>query len=138
MCSLKRSSATLRWDLEGYAEMEYKLVLLVRSDLKLGCGKWCAQVGHAAVGCAMKARKERPKWFRAWYAEGQRKVVLRVEDLDELMALERSARERCIPTTLVRDAGLTQVPPGTVTCLGIGPAPESTLDAITGHLKLMP
>lgn len=31
-------------------EEEYKMVLCVRMDLKMGKGKMCAQCGHAAVG----------------------------------------------------------------------------------------
>jgi len=38
---------------------------------------------------------------------------------------------------LVRDRGLTQVPPGTITCLGLGPAPADLLDSLTGNLTLL-
>lgn len=37
---------------------------------------------------------------------------------------------------IVRDAGQTQVAPGSRTVIAIGPAPKSVLDKITGHLKL--
>jgi PTH2 family peptidyl-tRNA hydrolase len=39
-------------------------------------------------------------------------------------------------TDKITDAGLTEIPPGTITCLGIGPAKEADIDRITGHLKL--
>ena len=38
---------------------------------------------------------------------------------------------------LVKDAGLTQLPQGTTTALGIGPALSSRIDQITGDLKLL-
>ncbi|MEM3793665.1 MAG: peptidyl-tRNA hydrolase, partial [Candidatus Bathyarchaeia archaeon] len=44
---------------------------------------------------------------------------------------------RGLPAALVRDMGLTQLPPGTATCAGIGPAPEPDLDALVGRLKLL-
>lgn len=119
------------------AAFEYKLVVVVREDLPLGCGKWCAQTGHAAVECALKARTENSRWFHAWYAEGQRKVVLRAPGEADLLELKSKADAAKLPTALVKDAGLTQVPPGTLTCLGIGPAPEHLIDAVTGGLKLM-
>ena len=38
---------------------------------------------------------------------------------------------------IVRDAGLTEVEPGTVTCIGIGPEKDSILEEFTGNLKLL-
>ncbi len=37
--------------------MEYKLVVVVRTDLGISNGKMADQVGHAAVNCAPKSRK---------------------------------------------------------------------------------
>ena len=115
----------------------YKLVVVVRNDLGISHGKMAAQVAHAAVSCALECRKGRKEWFDEWYAEGQRKVVLKAKSEDELHALEREARSRKLTTALIADAGLTEVPPGTVTCLGIGPAPEGEIDRVTGSLPLL-
>jgi peptidyl-tRNA hydrolase, PTH2 family len=69
-------------------------------------------------------------------AEGQMKVALKVPDLDSVLELERKCRSKGIPVQLVRDRGLTQVPPGTITCLGLGPAPADLVDSLTGNLSL--
>jgi PTH2 family peptidyl-tRNA hydrolase len=117
-------------------EMQFKLVVVVREDLEMSPGKLAAQVAHAAVTCAIDAKAKNPKWFSEWYKEGQRKVVLRVRDLDELKALDEKARRARLTRAIVTDAGLTELPPNTSTCLGIGPAPEAEVDKITGSLPL--
>lgn len=118
------------------ARMEYKLVVVVRDDIEMSVGKLAAQVAHAAVSCALDAKVHRPKWFSEWFREGQRKVVLRAQDLDELRALRDRAVRAKLPNAFITDAGLTELPPSTVTCLGIGPAPEGEIDPITGSLPL--
>ncbi len=69
--------------------------------------------------------------------EGQLKVALKVPDLDSLLELEQKGRSRGIPTHLILDKGLTQVPPGTITCLSLGPAPAEIIDSLAGHLALL-
>lgn len=117
--------------------MEYKLVIAVRSDLDFSKGKLAAQVAHAAVMAAFDAKAHHRKWFADWWAEGQKKVVVRGGSLADLRTLRVEARSAGLTTALVEDAGLTELPPGTVTCLGIGPGPNSIVDPITGGLKLM-
>lgn len=116
---------------------EYKMVIVVRGDIKLSPGKMAAQVAHAAVNCAFSAKKNYKDWFDGWYDEGQKKVVVKVKNMEELRELQDEARKSKLPHSLITDAGHTQLPPGTVTCLGIGPAPESMIDKVTGHLTLM-
>ncbi len=117
-------------------EMEYKLVVAVRDDLKMSGGKLAVQVAHAAVSCALSAKAGRSEWFSKWYGEGQRKVVVRARDLAHLRELEMEATRLKVPKAMISDAGLTELAPGTTTCIGIGPAPESVIDPITGSLPL--
>jgi PTH2 family peptidyl-tRNA hydrolase len=121
----------------GMSEFRYKQVIVFRSDLKLSKGKLAAQAGHAAVSAAEKARKHHKKWWEAWLDEGQCKIVVKVKDEKKLRELEKQAMELGLPYTLIVDRGLTEVPPGTITCLGIGPAPSEKVDRITGGLPLL-
>jgi PTH2 family peptidyl-tRNA hydrolase len=118
-------------------EFEYKQVIVFRSDLKIGKGKLAAQAGHAAVSAAEEARKHHRVWWDAWLFEGQRKIAVKVKDEKELSELESAAKDLGLPNALIVDRGLTQIPEGTVTCLGIGPAPEVLVDKLTGKLKLL-
>jgi PTH2 family peptidyl-tRNA hydrolase len=113
---------------------EYKQCILVREDLKLPKGKMCVQVAHAALSAYEWAR---PAVQEEWKRQGQKKIVLKVDSLQELFRFKEEARRMDIPTALIQDAGLTTVPPGTITALGMGPAEAITLDKIVGQLKLM-
>ncbi|VDN97983.1 unnamed protein product [Rodentolepis nana] len=113
-----------------------KLVLVVRNDLKMTQGKVAAQCSHATLGCYQKAIEQCPEATEAWESTGQAKIVLRVPDYPSLIQLQKAARDIDLPHCLVHDAGHTQVPSGTATVLGIGPAHCELIDSITGHLKL--
>jgi PTH2 family peptidyl-tRNA hydrolase len=54
-----------------------------------------------------------------------------------LQELERGAEELGLVSAIVHDRGLTQVDPGTATCIGIGPAPADVVDKLTGMLPLL-
>ena len=111
-----------------------KQVIVVNESLKLPRGKLAAQVAHGAVAAFLAAGNEAR---RAWLDQGMPKVVLKADDAASLIELEESAQNRQIPAALIRDAGKTVLPAGAVTCLGLGPAAENSIDELTGELKLL-
>lgn len=113
-----------------------KMVIVSRKDLKLSPGKLAAQVAHAAVSCALKAQKHQPDVFRRWWDEGQKKVVVRAETLADLHRLKLEAERAGLATSLIQDAGHTEVDPGTTTVLGVGPGRADAIDKVTGALQL--
>jgi PTH2 family peptidyl-tRNA hydrolase len=116
---------------------EYKQVIVVRMDLKMSRGKIAVQVAHAAVSAAEEARKHSLVSWRGWLWEGQKKVAVKVSSEEELLALRDKAIKAGLPVHQIRDRGLTELPPGTTTALGIGPARTETVDKITGDLPLL-
>jgi len=108
---------------------------VVNESLGLPCGKLAAQVAHASIGAFLQA----PDSARAaWLASGMTKVVLACASTDALLQLQRLAVADSLPQCLVEDAGRTVVAAGTLTCLGIGPAADAAVSALTGTLKLLP
>jgi len=118
-------------------EFAYKMVIVARKDLSLSPGKLAAQVAHAAVDCALLAKEKKPRWFGPWKREGAKKVVVVVETLAEFYSLKEKAEDLGIIASLVTDAGHTEIPEGTITVLGIGPAPNNVIDQVTGELPLL-
>ena len=116
---------------------DVKLVIITRKDLDLSKGKLAAQVGHASVTCALKAQQHDRRTFDAWLAEGQKKAVLKTASEKDLVDLKNIAQRAGLSTALIKDAGHTEIPAGTVTVLGIGPGDDVTVDKVTGHLSLL-
>jgi PTH2 family peptidyl-tRNA hydrolase len=112
----------------------YKQVILIRSDIDISTGKKCVQCCHASLGAYRNADKP---LIKKWESEGQKKVVLEVNSEEEILKFYNRVKKEKIPCFLVEDAGLTQLEPGTITALGIGPEKEEVLDKITGELKLL-
>jgi PTH2 family peptidyl-tRNA hydrolase len=114
----------------------YKQIIIIRKDLGMGTGKIAAQSSHAAVEALEKAKQKNPDWVKKWKETGQTKVVVKVKSEKELLEWKRKLANK-FPTALIRDAGHTQIKPGTLTALGIGPAPEKELDRFTQELQLL-
>ncbi|AAB89160.1 MULTISPECIES: aminoacyl-tRNA hydrolase [Archaeoglobus] len=114
--------------------MTLKQVIVVRDDLKLSRGKLAVQVAHAAIIGYLKSDSS---LRRKWLDEGQKKVVLKVKSLEELLGIKHKAESLGLVTGLVQDAGLTEVPPGTITAVVIGPDEERKIDKVTGNLPLL-
>lgn len=114
-----------------------KMVLVVRGELGLSAGKTAVQVAHAAVLLALEGKSRGNRNFAAWLDEGQKKVAVKAQTLQEMEDLRRKAASLGLPTVYVEDAGYTEIPPGTRTVLGIGPGPAADLDKVTGHLPLL-
>lgn len=113
--------------------MKYKQVIIVRKDLNISCGKMCVQVAHASLEAALLSKKE---ILDKWLSEGAKKVILSVENEKELLNYYELAKKSNLVCVLIRDAGLTELPPNTITCIAIGPDEEEKIDKITGNLKL--
>ena len=134
-----------------------KQVIVFRKDLLKGehgirKGKLAGQVAHASLGALMKlATKTRTNdtttytftmhdgdMLDSWLNGIFTKVVVYVENEEELRSLQLRCDEAGLPNALITDAGNTEfhgVP--TVTCLGIGPCACEELDKLTGELKLL-
>ena len=114
--------------------MSFKQAIVVRSDLKMGKGKIGSQCAHASV-LALEKTDERDA--AAWRESGMKKICLKVASERELIDVFNAAKRAHLSAALVRDAGHTQIEAGTATAVGIGPAEESRVDAVTGKLKLL-
>jgi PTH2 family peptidyl-tRNA hydrolase len=130
--------------------MNVKMVIVFRADLNLRKGKVGSQAGHSASyfifnrlkrafsvgGGKTKYTCELSEVEEEWIKAGHTKICVRVENEEELLSIYKQAKEANIEANLVKDAGLTEIAPGTITCCAIGPDNNDKIDPITSHLKL--
>jgi peptidyl-tRNA hydrolase, PTH2 family len=126
-----------------------KQVIVIRRDLRMRRGKEIAQGAHAATawladrvlqGMRSNGTENRLTLSaaeRSWLQTSFRKVTVKVNSEEELMAVYQAAIEAGLVVHLVTDRGLTEfggVP--TRTCLAVGPDYDDLVDPVTGDLEL--
>ena len=113
--------------------MELKQVILVRKDLKMSKGKAAAQVAHGAVEAVLRSDKN---IVSKWRLIGMKKVTLSVNSEKELFKYLQIAKDSGLVTALIKDAGRTEITPGSPTVLAIGPDFEEKIDQVTDELSM--
>lgn len=123
---------------EAVAAESYKMVFVVNSELKMSTGKIAAQVGHATLGLYrfIQDNQEYKTGLDQWEKSGCKKVVVKGNNVRQLLDLKKRAYELHIANIMVHDAGKTQVDPGSLTVFALFGKNEQ-IDPLTGGLKLL-
>ena len=122
--------------------------LIVNKDLNMSIGKTCAQVAHAQKlidsyyadllvvreWAGLESLEENHikifQDYNEWSEGNQKKIILRAKESKMLKAIEMGAVE-------VRDNGLTEIPPNSLTVVGFMPQPKANLQEFTKRLQLL-
>ena len=127
-----------------------KQVIVVRKDLNMRKGKIASQVAHASLLAVFGERDSfsirtsdsisiyLDASLKTWLAGKYTKIVVGCDSEDELLDLNAQAVQAMIRSALIKDSGFTEfhgVP--TYTALALGPQKSSSIDKITGYLKLL-
>lgn len=134
----KKNKAKEPLEIEKLADIldDFKMVLVVRNDLKMGKGKIAAQCSHATLGLYKKVLYRAPKALNRWEMCAQPKVVLKIESEEDMLVLQDRAKSLKLPTHITIDAGRTQIAPNSRTVMAIL-GPVEVVDDVTGGLKLL-
>jgi len=132
--------------------MTLKQVFLVNTDLKMTCGKICAQVAHAETLYMQDVMIDyadiesydntfTDKYF-AWKNNSVKpigmmtKIVLKSTE-NQMHDMVFELYKQDINYYKVYDLGKTEVNKGSFTCLGTEPIEEEISNKLFGHLKLL-
>lgn len=94
-----------------YMEKDYTMYILVNEDIKISPGKLAGQVGHAVESYLIQLKDS--NLINEHIKNSQKKIILRcgqakLEELEKLGYIT------------VRDNGLTELKPNTLTCVNFG------------------
>ncbi len=114
------------------------MYILINNDLNMGKGKIAAQVGHVVeiiieelVKAELTSTKKKSflEDYKVWKKTGRAKIVLKATE-EEIKQLSQLDGAHCVV-----DAGLTQIPSGSMTVVGF--LPSSTKKDIFSKFKLL-
>lgn len=114
---------------------DYRMYILVNEDIKISKGKLAGQVGHAVMS------------YIYYNAVKPLQEGKRIESLDDYMKTQKKIILKCSQRKLeeleeeggysvIRDNGLTQLEPNTLTCINYGIVTPSALPDWIKELKL--
>jgi len=112
---------------------------IINSELNMSVGKIAGQVAHVATIISLdslcfqenKLWVERKKTFIEWYTNhNQKKIILRGKTKDLLKLKEEGFY-------YIEDLGLTEIPTGSLTCVGLGVMRKSETQQYIKRLQLL-
>lgn len=130
-----------------------KQMIVVRRDLEMRKGKIAAQAGTLCDRClgwqlehenrlsqvrtvgdgiCLETSGQEPTPLSEWFNKGVAKICVYVDSEEELLEIDRQAKEAGIISALICDAGMTEFHgEPTYTCLALEPQPSEKVDPIT-------
>lgn len=116
---------------------ELKMWLAVRQDITMSTGKFGAQAGHAFGRLYRQVTLADPARLDAYLADDEPKVTVKVKNEAALARVHEEAKSAGIPVELIRDAGRSELEPGTATVAAFGPAFREDLPAYLARLQVL-
>ena len=104
------------------------LAVVLRKDISMGKGKFSTQAAHAIVTLI-------PERGMKWDFSKKPVEIWTVKGEENLLGIYSKISKMKINCSLIRDAGKTQIAPGTRTAVGIGPINEAVLDSIMNEFN---
>ena len=112
---------------------DYKMYILINSDLGMCTGKKAGQVGHAVQSIVEVLCNDKRDLLRKYKLCGQAKIVLKATQV-QMEELFKTYPNICKP---IYDAGHTQIEAGSFTALGFYPMLSSDAPDIIKKMKLL-
>ncbi|MCG3253524.1 MAG: hypothetical protein KAX09_06725 [Candidatus Heimdallarchaeota archaeon] len=105
--------------------------VVLRKDIRMGKGKFSVQTAHAIVSLLSEKGLK-------WDFKDKPIEIWTVKSEEDLLGIHRQIQKLKINCSLIRDAGKTQLDPGTKTAVGIGPINEAIFEKVMNSYSASP
>ncbi|NHJ86573.1 MAG: hypothetical protein FK734_13995 [Asgard group archaeon] len=130
--SFWQSNKVLAINLQILKRMTEPIIgVVLRTDFRMGKGKFSTQAAHAIVSLL-------PQKDIKWDFDTKPIEIWTVKGEANLLGIYRFTQKNKVNSTLIRDAGKTQISPGTKTAVGIGPINAAEFDKIMCEFSAAP
>jgi PTH2 family peptidyl-tRNA hydrolase len=102
--------------------------ILVNKELGMGIGKTAGQVAHCQT--IIDKHFSQTEEYKYWIENAQTKIILSGTEEDLKKWIEKGA-------VVIKDKGLTEIAPGSLTCVGFPPQKRGNLKSLTANLPLL-
>lgn len=116
---------------------ELKMWLAVRQDINMSKGKLAAQAGHAYGDLYLAAALHIPEVFQTYRDHATPKITVKAKNAEAIQRIVVECASANICCETVRDAGRSELEPGTVTVAAFGPAYYDELPKFLQRLQVM-
>ncbi|MFX0092590.1 MAG: peptidyl-tRNA hydrolase [Candidatus Hodarchaeota archaeon] len=117
-------------------ERDYKQALIFSRHVQFTKAEMAKCAAWLAIASANEVKTKQAPIFQQWSRMGQKKVVLRVENVEQLEKIEEECKKRKI-VVLRAPTSLLEGKNEELYALGIGPQNENVINQVVGHLKLI-
>jgi PTH2 family peptidyl-tRNA hydrolase len=118
------------------ATFDYKMIIAIRKDLGLSKGRYAAYSARVAYEAFLHTKRYQINWVNNWLGEGQKKVVVKLNNDNHLKELAQKTRQNNIPSFVLK-SGLENKNQEKSIAIGIGPGPSKKISQFTADLKLL-
>ncbi|NHJ32908.1 MAG: hypothetical protein FK732_08600 [Asgard group archaeon] len=130
--SFWQSNKVLLVKFDTLVKMSQQIVAVVlRKDIRMGKGKFSVQTAHAIVSLISEKNLN-------WDFKNKPIEIWTVKSEEDLLGINRQIQKLKINRSLIRDAGKTQLDPGTKTAVGIGPINEAIFEKVLYSFNAVP
>ncbi len=127
-----QSNKVLAVKVDRLKSLSKKMIgVVLRKDIHMGKGKFATQAAHAIVSLL-------PQRDQTWDFEQNSIEVWTIRGEENLLGIHSTMSKMKYDCSIIRDAGKTQLIPGTRTAVGVGPINEVEFDSIMSKYGALP